>query len=74
MRYLVNHLYKVDVYQEVEADSPQQAQAMGDRLHRALVTDGFDGLAQAPAGAVRGCFDHQGGPKPWPVPEDDDDG
>ena len=68
MRYLVNRLYKVAVYQEIEADSPGQAQELGNRLHRALVADAFDGLAQAPPTGVSGAFDHQDGPNPEPVP------
>ena len=73
MRYLVHHVYKLHVYQEFDADSPEQAQELGDRLHRALVADGFDGLAQAPATDVQGVFDHQGGPDPELVGEDDDE-
>ena len=72
MRYLVDHLYKVAVCQEIEADSPGQAQELGNRLHRALVADGFDGLAQVPAGTIQGVFDHQGRPDPEPVEEEDD--
>ena len=72
MRYLVDRPCKVAVYQEIEADSPGQAQ--DNRLHRALVADGFAGLVQAPPTGVSGVFDHKGGPDPEPVPEEEHDG
>ena len=52
----------------------QQAQELDDRLHRALIADGFDSLAQVPTTGVSGVFDHQRGPDPEPVPEEEHDG